>query len=234
MSFPRRLLLGIGFLAGMAVSTAHGQTSVIDNFEDIFTLPISNAEVVFHTVSAANLLGGHRTLSISQTTHNGAATASAAGSHHNTNFSVDAGATAVFTLEYDGDALSAFNPLGLGGINFTLNGVNGISFLEAFDGPTLLSVEIFDMSGRSSKGELSLFDRFVPAESTFLFDDLVGHADLTNVGALRVVINEGNRPALDGVFGPILFVPETGSAALFFVSLSSWIGFVRRSRKPRR
>lgn len=148
------------------------------------------------------------------------------------NFSDTAG---IGLVTYDGDDdPTTVNTTGLGGFDLTFGGVGtGLLFANMISsGPLLIGVNIWDVRGGFSTFSESIH---FPASSPFKasFGDLIGDADLTNIGAFQVTLGG------DGTLGvnarltaiSVAAVPVPAAGLLLGGVL---IGGVAASRRRRR
>ena len=120
-------------------------------------------------------------------------------------FNNDAYVTGAGRIRWDGNNNSGtLNPLGLGGIDITDGNVLDSLFMDVIfaDLGLNMTFTIYDMDSNSSSISRILNSNISTSqEEAFLFQDFVGTADFTNVGAIELDIS--GPESMDAVIGSV-------------------------------
>lgn len=207
----------------------------IDTFDTPQALSVNGpANTASSSVSGVGIIGGHRDMEVNSTagipflTWDADASVSIPGK-----FNISAGPTIAGNtlLQWDGgDGSISLDPTGLGGIDITNGGLNtaiGIR-VSSSDLASNFTLTVYDASDNTGS-TFSTANLAVPSgifsDTDFLvnFTDFVGGADLTNVGAIELLV-DGAVPGLDLIFDFIqsgsTLIPEPFSAATWLVCLT--------------
>ena len=109
-------------------------------------------------------------------------------------------------LTYDGqDGSMAVNTTGLGGFDLTFGGLGTGFEYEVIQADAELgfTVEAYDMVGGFSSFMTVLPETLTTQTFTGSFDQFMGDADLTNLGALRFIASSRGVPNIDAAIGSI-------------------------------
>jgi hypothetical protein len=237
--------LGLGVVLGLSISTARGNLLIdtLDNHPGT-GVPSQSSEAgsVASAPTAGTVLGTERDLRLIRNGGSGMIFAQA----FNGTFTfmwgnIGADTDATFELIYDGSDgdFSNVDFVGLRngaaqGVNLTADGATGILLsglhlnVAAASARNLRLTVWTDATHSSTK--LLFPSNNTTQDQTFLFSDLSGSADLTNIGAIRLSFmgTVGGSLQLDG----ISTVPEPATFALLLLSLPTLAQ--RRRRAPGR
>ena len=208
-------------LLGVGNAQANAKNIFIDEFLDLqmveTTGPLTNSQVG----PTGNILGGYRDIFVEVVSNNGDS------QHLRSNllvdnekgyFNNDAGITGTGMIRWDGvNNSQTLNPQGLGGINITQGNLDSISMdvISADLAGLDMTFTIYDMNSNSSSISRMLNSSMSTSqEEVFLFQDFVGTADFTNVGAIELGIS--GPESIDAVIGSVRIsqstpVPEPSS-----------------------
>ena len=138
-----------------------------------------------------NILGNYRDMFIDDVTTNDPSNSSSfVVSNGEAFFSNDFGVEGTGIMVWDGDDdPDTVNFQGLGGINIIENGLDHIAMELSSDLPGLnVKFNIYDMNGNISSIDREFSAMPTRSNQDFLFDDLVGDANLNNVGAIELLL----------------------------------------------
>jgi hypothetical protein len=235
-------------LGAMAVLSLAGPAKAAILIDDFITQQSVSANpvttVAGSSVAAAEALGGERDLLV--TFVSGFSSLSLASNPFSGELLIsDSGATVKGRSEVvwdgvDGDPF-AVDPTGLGGVDLTTAGNNAFQFNVLFaDLVGSIVFRVYDASdatgGTWSEGVLPLPGSiFVPVDLLLPFASLTtvgpnGAANLANVGALMMTIDNTVTGSLDVAIGKIEVVPEPSTAFLAGLGLLGLVGLARRRK----
>ncbi|MDT9338985.1 PEP-CTERM sorting domain-containing protein [Trichodesmium erythraeum 21-75] len=198
-------------LLGVGNAQANAQNIFIDEFLDFqmveTTGPLTNSQVG----PTGNILGGYRDIFVDKNGDSQSLTSKLSVENGKGYFNNDTGVTGIGIIRWDGvNDSQTLNPQGLGGINITQGNLDSISMdimladLAGLD----MTFTIYDMNSNSSSISRILNSSMSTSqEEVFLFQDFVGTADFTNVGAIQLDIS---RPeSMDAMIGPVRISKST-------------------------
>jgi len=181
---------------------------LIDNFLDYQIVesngPLTNSQVG----PTGNILGGYRDIFVevvNNNSNNPYLSSNLSVVNGEGSFNNDAGITGTGMIRWDGvNNSQTLNPQGLGGINITQGNLDSISMdiMLADIAGLDMTFTIYDMNSNSSSISRTLNSSTLTSKAeTFLFQDFVGTADFTNVGAIELGIS--GPESMDAVIGSV-------------------------------
>jgi hypothetical protein len=244
MGFSRSRCIGIG-LGFLLASSASAAPVVIDDFSNDQSQSVSGGNgPIFYLggVAASNAIGGARFMRLDRLT----------GSHTNS-LSVNSGGSGFLDLQatfedtasalvyYDKGTDNVLTPNGLGGIDLSAGGSNGmIEILGRSTKPAPLTITVYSDAGNYSHAQVNLpgggLAAFTPLDipfGSFVVDAGAG-ADFSSVGAISFQIDGSNAPSLEAQLDSIVVtstttVPEPGTLLLLTAGFAG-LGFGRHKR----
>ena len=226
-------------LAATAFAAPTQASVVIDGFDVSQSITAPPTTFGFVDGATSSIIGGQRDVTVSRTRGAGGVQFSSNAIPSALLFSTDFGTSGLAVIEYDGvDNSSAFNPIGLGGVDVTQSGVNkGVSITGGADlpGATIL-FELFSAPGQSSSFLFATPVDLSGSTTSFIpFTSFTGTADPTNLGALRVTLTNPNSAdvelQLTAFTPPLATVPEPSALGLVVTAGLSGLFFTRRRRR---
>ena len=201
-------------LLGVGNAQANTKNIFIDEFLDLQMVETTGPRTNSQVGPTGNILGGYRDIFVevvNNNSNNPYLSSNLSVVNGEGSFNNDAGITGTGMIRWDGvNNSQTLNPQGLGGINITQGNLDSISMdvvladIAGLD----MTFTIYDMNSNSSSISRILNSSMSTSqEEVFLFQDFVGTADFTNVGAIQLDIS---RPeSMDAVIGPVRISQST-------------------------
>ena len=207
-------------LLGVGNAQANAKNIFIDEFIDFQGVETTDKPTYGQVGPTGNILGGYRDIfvEIAEKKRNRKRLGSDIFVEDGeASFNNDAYVTGAGRIRWDGDNDSeTLNPQGLGGIDITQGNLDSLLMDVIFADLGLnMTFTIYDMKSNSSSLSRILNSSISTSqEEAFLFQDFVGTADFTNVGAIELGIS--GPESIDAVIGSVRIsqstpVPEPSS-----------------------
>ena len=191
----------------------------IDEFIDFQKVETSDKQAHSQVGPTGNILGGYRDIFVDivkKNSKNPYLSSNLLVGDGKAYFNNDAEVTGAGRIRWDGDNDSEIlNPQGLGGIDITQGNLDSILMDVISDIAGLgMTFTIYDTNSKTSSLSRTLKSSISTSqEEAFLFEDFVGTADFTNVGAIVLELN--SVESMDAVIGSVKIskstVPEPSS-----------------------
>ncbi len=199
-------------LLGVGNAQANAKNIFIDEFLDLQMVETTGPRTNSQVGPTGNILGGYRDIFVEVVNNNGNSQflrSNLLVDNGEASFNNDTGITGNVTILWDGVS-ETLNRQGLGGINITQGNLDSISMdvISADLAGLDMTFTIYDMNSNSSSISRILNSSMSTSqEEVFLFQDFVGTADFTNVGAIQLDIS---RPeSMDAMIGPVRISQST-------------------------
>ena len=201
-------------LLGVGNAQANAKNIFIDEFLDLQMVETTGPRTNSQVGPTGNILGGYRDIfieAVNNKPNNPYLRSNLSVVDGEAYFNNDAYITGTGTIRWDGvNDSQTLNPQGLGGINITQGNLDSISMdvVLADIAGLGMTFTIYDMNSNSSSISRTLNSSTLTSKAeTFLFQDFVGTADFTNVGAIQLDIS---RPeSMDAVIGSVMISQST-------------------------